>query len=193
MKDADTIAAYARCWPTRRTRPSRSWAPCRSGREHRRARPHRARVSVRSRCVSVDPRLPRLPEVALHLAERGHLPRHPRLNRGGRRRHPEHRHHRVHRRRSRRHQRDLLRRRGRRRVAQPRGAHPGGSRPGHSGGCAGPPVQCHRAGDRELREEIWLRRRPRFHRARHRHAVPLRSDRPALRRARVRPRRSRRA
>ena len=56
-----------------------------------------------------------LPEVGVHVGQRGHLPRHPRRPRARRGRHRQPRHHRLRRRRARRHQRDVLRRHGRRR------------------------------------------------------------------------------
>ena len=69
----------------RRHRGGRRGDPPR--RDHRRARPHRARLRRRARRVPVDARLPRLPEVLVHLGQRGHLPRHTRRH-GARRRRP---------------------------------------------------------------------------------------------------------
>ena len=58
-----------------------------------------------------------VPEVALHLGQRGHLPRHPRQPAAARRRHRQPRRHPLPRGRPRRHQRHLPRRHGRPRVA----------------------------------------------------------------------------
>ena len=46
----------------------------------------------------------------------------------------------------------------------------------------GPPDQRHRPGHRVVRRALRLRRRPGLHRPRHRHVLPLRAGRPALRR-----------
>ena len=51
-----------------------------------------------------------LPEVGVHVGQRGDLPRHPRRPPARRRRHRQRRRHRLRRRRARRHQRDVLRR-----------------------------------------------------------------------------------
>ena len=56
---------------------------------------------------------------------------------------------------------------------------------GHQGGRARPADQRDRPGDRVVRPAVRLRRRPRLHRPRHRHRVPLRAGRPALRRPAV--------
>ena len=160
----------------------------RARRHHRRGRPGRARVPLRPRRLPVDPRLQGLPQVAVHLGQRVHLPRHPRRPRARGRRHRQHRHHRLHRRRARRHQRDLPRRR-RRRGEPPAGrAHRGVAAPGDQRGQAGPPGQRDRPGHRVVRQALRLRRRHRLHRARRQHVVPLRADHPALRRRAVRHR-----
>ena len=72
----------------------------------------------RARRVSQPAELPRVPEEPVHVGQRGHLPRHPRLAGAARRRHRQPRRHGVHRGCARRHQRDVLRRR--RRPGQPR-------------------------------------------------------------------------
>ena len=84
----------------------------RPGRDHRGARPHRPPGLHRPGRLSLDAQLPRLPEVDLHLGQRGDLPRDPGrpAPRGGR--HRQHRRHGLPRRRPRRLQRHLLRRRG---------------------------------------------------------------------------------
>ena len=69
---------------------------------------------VRPRRLPVDARLQGLPQVAVHIGQRGRLPRHPGQHRAPGRRHREHRHHGVHRRRARRHRRDVPRGRRRR-------------------------------------------------------------------------------
>ena len=81
VKDADTIErmrvagrlaaqAHARGGPTHR-----------AGCHDRRARPHRPRVPLRPRRLPLDPGLQGLPEVPVHLDQRGHLSRHPRQHR----------------------------------------------------------------------------------------------------------------
>ena len=130
----------------------------------------------RPRRLPLDAGLQGLPEVAVHLGQRGDLPRHPGQHRAARRRHRQHRHHGLHRRRPRRHRCHLPRRRRRRgvrllvertREALTRGRSRR-SRPGA-------PDQRGRPGDRVLRPALRLRRRPRLHRARHRHVLPLRA------------------
>ena len=79
-------------------------------RHHRRARPGRARGAPRPRRVPEPAALPGLPEVGVHVGQRGDLPRHPRRPRARRRRHRQRRRHRLRRRRARRHQRHVLRR-----------------------------------------------------------------------------------
>ena len=78
-KDAETIAAMRIAGRLAADALAEVGQRHRARRHHRRARPHRPRVPVRPRRLPVDARLPRLPEVAVHLAQRGHLPRHPGL------------------------------------------------------------------------------------------------------------------
>ena len=87
------------------------------GHHHRRDRRVRPPAAHRARRLPVAAQLQRLPEERLHVGQRGHLPRHPRLPRAAGRRHPQPRRHVVRRRRARRHQRHVLRRR--RRPGQP--------------------------------------------------------------------------
>ena len=58
-----------------------SWRDDRSNRQGRSRRHHRCR------CVSIDDELPRLPEIAVHVDQRGDLPRHSRRSTAARRRH----------------------------------------------------------------------------------------------------------
>ena len=146
----------------------------RPGPDHRRARRLRPRPLHRARRLPVTAQLQRLPQEPVHLGERGHLPRHPRLTGAGRRRHRQPRRHRLHRRGARRHQRHVPRRR--RRPGEPPAGqgHRGVHVVRHRGGQAGPPDQRHRPGHRGPRQGPPLRRHPGLHRPRHRRAVPLR-------------------
>ena len=151
-------------------------AAIRPGRHHRRARPHRARVRHRPRRLPVDARLPRLPEVVVHLGQRGDLPRHPRRHRAGGRRHRQHRRHRLPR--TAYHgdlnhtfivgeaseEVALLVERTREALARGISA----VAPGRAG-------ERDRPRDRGLRQALRLRRRARLHRPRRRSRVPLRA------------------
>ena len=92
--------------------------------------------------------LPGLPQVAVHLGERGHLPRHPRRPGAARRRHRQPRRHHLPRRRARRHQRHLPGRRGRRRQPPAGRGHPRVPRARHRRRRPRPPVLRHRPGHR---------------------------------------------
>ena len=81
------------------------------------------------------------PEVALHVGERSHLPRHPRRPRAARRRHRQLRRHDLLDRRPRRLQCDVPRRRRRRRRPPPRARHEGSVVEGHRRRCA--PARAH--------------------------------------------------
>ena len=155
---------------------------------HRRTGPGRARVPRQPRRLPEHAGLPGLPEVAVHLAERGDLPRHPGRHGDRGRRHRERGHHRVHRRRARRHQRHVPGRRGRRGVPPARRADLRGDDARRPRGHAGPAAERGRPGHRVLRAPVRLRRGQGLHRARDRDHVPLRPDRPALRRPRDAPR-----
>ena len=172
--------------PDRGRRAGRGRQGGRARGDHRRARPHRARVHVRPRRLPVDAGLQGLSEVLLHLAERGHLPRHPGLDGDRGRRHRQHRRHRLHRRRARRHQRHLPGRRRLRGAPPARRAHPRGDDARHQGGQARPRAVDRRPGHRVVREPVRLRRGSRLHRPRHRHHLPQRPGGPALRPARRR-------
>ena len=81
VKDADTIERMRRRRADRRRRRGRGRPARRARRHHRRARPDRPRVHARPRRLPVDAGLQGLPEVAVHLGQRGDLPRHPGLPR----------------------------------------------------------------------------------------------------------------
>ena len=104
------------------------------GGDDRGARPDRPPGLHRAGRLSLHPQLPRLPEVDLHLGQRGDLPRHPRRPPAGGRRHRQYRRHRLYRRCARRLQRHLRRRRGRSRIAGAGRGHPGVPGPGHRRG-----------------------------------------------------------
>ena len=182
VKDAETIERMRVAGRIAAQALAEVGQPRRAGCHDRRARPGRPRVPVRPRRLPVDARLQGLPQVAVHLGQRGDLPRHPGHDRPERRRHRQRRHHGVHRRRARRHRRDLPGRRRRRGVTAAGRAHPRGDDAGDQGGRTRPAGQRDRPGDRVLREAVRLRRGARLHRARHRHGVPLRAGHPPLRR-----------
>ena len=113
MRRAGRVAARRSC--------ARSAPPSCPGDHHRRARRHRATRPASTRGGYPSPlNYQRLPQVAVHLGQRGHLPRHPRQPGAARRRHRQPRRHLLPRRRARRHERHLPRRRRRRRAAAPR-------------------------------------------------------------------------
>ena len=161
----------------------------RARRDDRRTGPHRARLHGRPRRLSVDAGLQGIPEVVLHVAERGHLPRHPRLDGDRRRRHRQHRRHRLHRRRARRHQRHVSGRRRLRRAPAARRAHPRGDDAGDQSRQTRACAVGRRPRHRVLRKPVRLQRRSRLHRSRHRHHLSQRAGRAALRPA-LRRRRS---
>ena len=114
---ADQVARRDRADAPRRIGRGRDPAARRRGRaarrHDRRDRRLRPRPLRRAGRLSEPAELPRVPEEPVHVGQRGHLPRHPRLAGAARRRHRQPRRHGVHRRRARRHQRDVLRRRRR--------------------------------------------------------------------------------
>ena len=179
--------------PHRGGRAGRGGQGRRTRRHDRRTRPHRPRVHDRPRRLPVDARLQGLPEVLLHVAQRDHLPRHPRLDRRRGRRHRQHRRHRLHRRRARRHQRHLPGGRRVRGAPAARRAHPRGDDARDQGRQARPRAVGRRPGHRIVCKPVRLQRRSRFHRARHRHHVPQRAGGAALRPARRGDRASSRA
>ena len=170
VKDAETIERMRVAGRLAAQARELVGAARRARHHHRRAGPDRPRVPLRPRRLPLDAGLPRLPQVAVLERQRGDLPRHPRQPPGRGRRHRQHRHHRLPRRRARRHQRDVPRRRRRRGVAAAGRAHPRGPRARHQGGQARPPDQRDRPGHRVLRRRVRVRRGPRVHRPRHRHA-----------------------
>ena len=184
IKDDGDHRGDARRRAARRPGAGRGRQARRAGRDHRRAGPGRARVPVRPRRLPEHARLPRLPEVAVHVPERGHLPRHTGRHGDLRRRHRQCRHHRFYRRSSWRHERDVPGRRRGRGVPAAGGADARGDDARHPRGGAGPPAQRHRPGDRVVRAPVRLRGGPGLHRARDRPDVPLRPGRAALRRSR---------
>ena len=128
------------------------------------------------------------PQVAVHLGERGHLPRHPRRPPAGRRRHRQPRRHDLPRRRARRHERDVPGRRRRRGLEAPGAGHPRVPDARHRRGEAGAAALRHRSSDRAPRHQELPRRGAGLRRPRHRRAVPHRSADPALLRPRAWPR-----
>ena len=77
VKDADDDRADAGGRADRGGRAGRGRSARAPGCDHRRAGRDRARVRDRPGRLPLDPRLQGVPQVALHVGERGHLPRHP--------------------------------------------------------------------------------------------------------------------
>ena len=134
VKSPDVIERMRVAVPHRARRAARDGRGRRSGDHHRRARPRRARGARGARRLPEPAPLQGLSQVGVHVGQRGHLPRHPRRPRTRRGRHRQPRHHRLRRRCARRHQRDVLRRDGRRRIAPPREGHRGVPRARHRRG-----------------------------------------------------------
>ena len=131
---------------------------------------HEAHIAAQR--VPEPARLPGLPEVGVHVGQRGDLPRHPRRPRPRRGRHRQHRRHRLRRRRARRHQRDVRRRPHRPGVQAPGARDERVPRPRDRSGaprCAAP---RHRARDRDARPRRGFQRRAGVRRSRHRRGVP---------------------
>ena len=80
VQTAETIERDADRRPDRRAGDGGGRQAHRARGDHRRAGPVGARVHVRPRRLPLDARLPRLPQVAVHLGQRGDLPRHPGLH-----------------------------------------------------------------------------------------------------------------
>ena len=147
-----------------------------------------ARSAHRPQRVPEPTRLQGLPEVGVHVGERGDLPRHPRRSPTRRRRHRQHRRHRLRRRRARRHQRDV-RRRSRRPGIQALGArHERVPRPRDRSGAPRRAPPRHRPRDRDPRTPRRLQRRAVVRRSRHRRGVPRPAAGSALLRAGRQPR-----
>ena len=146
---------------------------------HRRARRDRACGDAAAGGLSEPAQLPRVPEVDLHLRERGDLPRHPRQPSPRGRGHREPRHHRLPPRHARRLLGDVPRGRGgpRRPAARPGRARV--PREGHLGGAARPADLGHRPRDRGARLAARLRRGALVLRPRHRRDVPHLAPDPA--------------
>ena len=129
-----------------------------------------------------------LPQVAVHLGQRGHLPRHPRRPAAGRRRHRQPRRHRLPRRGARRHQRHLPGRRGRRGVADAgQGDRASASTSGSPPSCPGRPISDIGQAIESPRRPPPLRRGADVRRPRDRRAVPHRAERAPLLHRRRRP------